>query len=513
LSLSLGLWLSSCIEETESPQIELTDHSKIATIKTWFEENESSLRVSKSGANYRTGDQELILPFFKKEPDWSMFTEYSFPDGRKVFEIHIKKLSGLVPKDFFEKYGSSTSDLTEESLLFVEHADSDVGFSVWVARYFSYGNKSKDMTYNRIPHNWSGRIDLFTFSEQHLRSFEVEDGRIIKTLEYMTGDENKRFSPAIMLMTCDVIWIDFPYYGIFGGVGSSQSVRIISCHNPIDRSGGAFNDFKDPDLLKPGGGNGNGVRLPEPVVCDDTNNFGSDCIPFPREMRQEGKIKLTYHSTLDARTRCVLDKLKTSSFVNNIADFMNTAQTSNTVIKTGITIIPTGSKDPANGQTKDLGNGTYEITISQQNLPDMRALEIARTTIHEIVHVEIFRALKSNGITPMDSNFPKNMDAFLNRYAGNTEDSHHQYMADRMIPKMAEALMEIHRTQFPNEYNAFWNLASFAYPNGADLNFYKNLFWGGMQGTKAYEKHKESPDFRYLKDLEQLRGYLKLACN
>jgi hypothetical protein len=281
LSLSLGLWLSSCIEETESPQIELTDNSKIATIKTWFEENESSLRVSKSGAAYRTGDQELILPFFKKEPDWSMFTEYSFPDGRKVFEIHIKKLSGLVPKDFFEKYGSSTSDLTEESLLFVEHADSDVGFSVWVARYFSYGDKSKDMTYNRIPHNWSGRIDLFTFSEQHLRSFEVEDGRIIKTLEYMTGDENKRFSPAIMLMTCDVIWIDFPYYGIFGGVGSSQSVRVISCHNPIDRSGGAFNDFKDPDLLKPGGGNGNGVRLPEPVVCDDTNNFGSDCIPFP----------------------------------------------------------------------------------------------------------------------------------------------------------------------------------------------------------------------------------------
>jgi hypothetical protein len=501
LSISLGLWLSSCIEETESPQIELTDHSKIATIKTWFEENESSLRVSKSGANYRTGDQELILPFFEKEPDWDKFHHYYFPDGREVYEINLENEQVFLSIAEGDTTKGSLAERTIQNILFVKHPTEN-RFNPLIVRYYPDAETSKrefeKINYQMIDENWSGEVDLFTYDEHYFMGFVIKEGvvtdikRVSNSLDEESNSKNLRTRCYVETQR----WYQFTITGgFFSGIREISPISYTYCvmTDPEMYRYDPYEDYGDP--------------------LRDYSNGNPPHMGPPLTVYSAPKIKLTYHSTLDARTRCVLDKLKTSSFVNNIADFMNTGQTSNTVIKTGITIIPPGSKDPANGQAKDLGNGTYEITISQQNLPDMRALEIARTTIHEIVHVEIFRALKSNGITPMDSNFPKNMDAFLNRYAGNTNDSHHNYMVDRMIPKMAEALMEIHRTQFPNEYNAFWSLASFAYPNGADLNFYKNLFWGGMQGTKAYEKHKESPDFRYLKDLEQLRGYLKLACN
>ncbi|GHB34837.1 hypothetical protein [Mongoliitalea lutea] len=274
----------------------IVEINEIAKVKGWFETNKDVLEVYKTNPSYREFSKDLILPFFDKEPDWSNFSEYFFPDGRKVFEVNIKDLSGIVPVDFFEKYGSSSSELVEEALLFVEHTNSEIGYSIWVARYFSYGKKSDGMTYHVIPSDWSGRIDLFTFSEVHLKSFEVEDGLIVKTLEYKTEDPSKRMATENMLMTCTGSWIDYPYYGSGGGVASTQSTFVISCHNPIDLSGGSggANWPTHPNPSGPsgggsgGGGTGSGAfgstgggSGTSNGVCDHTNNFASDCIPSP----------------------------------------------------------------------------------------------------------------------------------------------------------------------------------------------------------------------------------------
>lgn len=235
------------------------------------------------------------MPFFEKEPDWSNFSEYHFSDGRQVYEIHLSKLSGLVPKEFFEKYGTSGSDLVEETLMFVEHPDSEKGYTVLVARYFSYGQKSKGMTYHRIPKEWSGRIDIFTYAEQHLRSFEVEEGRLTSYHIYQTEDLSKRIQTHNALMTCTGYWVEFPYtYGIHMGIGSSHSIYVITCHNPDPFGGGTGTGswpsapVVSPDYLGGGytGGGGNGTSpsgggSTGTTYCDNTNHFGSDCIPFP----------------------------------------------------------------------------------------------------------------------------------------------------------------------------------------------------------------------------------------
>jgi hypothetical protein len=89
--------LTSCVEEAEAPKIAVNENAQIVQVKSWFEENKTKLRLPEKGSNFRSESQELILPFFEKEPDWSKFHHYYFPDGREVFEVRLKNQQIFFP--------------------------------------------------------------------------------------------------------------------------------------------------------------------------------------------------------------------------------------------------------------------------------------------------------------------------------------------------------------------------------------------------------------------------------
>ena len=102
-AVSMMMLVFSCIDREEVLQLEQDTASEIKSVKQWFDINKVSLNKEGSDVRAREMSKELILPFFEKEPDWSKFSEYHFRDGRKVFEIHLKNLSGIMPKRFFEE--------------------------------------------------------------------------------------------------------------------------------------------------------------------------------------------------------------------------------------------------------------------------------------------------------------------------------------------------------------------------------------------------------------------------
>lgn len=130
------------------------------------------------------------------------------------------------------------------------------------------------------------------------------------------------------------------------------------------------------------------------------------------------------------------------------------------------------------------------------------------------MHAEIYRALQNNGITPIDGNFPANMDQFVKIYTqDNDNDRHHTYMANVLLPNMAAELMEIHKNQFPEEFIKFSEAVRWAYPKGLSTDFYMNLLWGGMDGTKAFEGFKASSGYeKYRRDIRDLKPILTQGC-
>jgi hypothetical protein len=140
------------------------------------------------------------------------------------------------------------------------------------------------------------------------------------------------------------------------------------------------------------------------------------------------------------------------------------------------------------------------------------SLAFAKSIFHELVHVEIWRALENGGITPLP-HFPANIDAFDKLY-GTDEHAHHSYMAEVLIPTMGRELMLLHQTHFPDEFKRFNAEVSWAYPKGVSVDFYENLFWGGMDGTKAFEEFKKSTKFsKYKEDVNLLSTNLTKGCS
>jgi hypothetical protein len=228
-------------------------------------------------------------------------------------------------------------------------------------------------------------------------------------------------------------------------------------------------------------------------------------------------IFIDYSISFNSRLNCIVGKLAMTSFVNSIAEFTKTKDVNtNSVIKLG------PLNPGVNGQTRGT-NGNFEITINSNynelNRPD---LLIAKTILHELVHAEILASLHSKGHTVLDNNFAANFDKFINVMYGtnNTQgDLHHKYMAENLLSTMGEALMDLHKNYFPEDFQKLNNFVKSQgyYPKGVSADFYMNLFWEGLDGTFAFNQMKSittyppllSPYQKFRLDLELAKTMTK----
>ena len=186
--------ISSCIPEPESPTIEVSENSQLMKVRQWFEENKTTLRLPERGSNFRTDAQELILPFFEKEPDWDQFHHYYFPDGREVFEVSLENANRYFPKSMLDSFPDrNPQELAVQNIMFIKNPSGN-RFDPLIARYFpadEYSiNHQKNISYNSLDEYWSGKIDIFTYDEHHFIGFTIEDGELISTNKYSEGVNN-----------------------------------------------------------------------------------------------------------------------------------------------------------------------------------------------------------------------------------------------------------------------------------------------------------------------------------
>jgi hypothetical protein len=380
------------VRDEEPTKIPISEElsPELQEVKSWFDKNKDQFNPTSSNSEAREFSKDLILPFFEKEPDWSKFSEYYFADGRKVYEVHISNLSGIMPVEFFERYGNQNDELIEESLLFVSETNNDQGFTVLVARYYSFGAKPKGMTYHQIPEGWDGQIDIFTFAERHLRSLKIEGGKLIAHTRYQTVAEKESSRKYSSLMSCFGSWQDFPLYGISGGIAAPESVYSVNCYFTGGGSVAGIPYDGGPDYGSggAGGSSGNEGNPTGSQSNDESNSFCRDnqCIPFPEERDEIIKDPSFQGTNAD----CIFEKLKSINGFNQVSGrFDGVTSELDVVFKIGAT------EDPkATGQTQWMGSTSIPIEITlNSNLMGRSALEVARTILHEMIHAEIYGAI------------------------------------------------------------------------------------------------------------------------
>lgn len=202
------LTLTACIDEPIDTSPEINSPHQLGKVKDWFFKNKDLLNIQNDGSNLRSENQELILPFFEKEPDWDQFHIYNFPDGREVYEISLANAEKYFPtylKDSLQQSDPSISVV--QNIMFVENKENG-RFDPLIARYYPNNESSvrnfEEIYYNNIDNTWSGVVDIWTYDERHFISFTVQNGIIENHFFLDTGqDKNGKKIQGANLLTVD----------------------------------------------------------------------------------------------------------------------------------------------------------------------------------------------------------------------------------------------------------------------------------------------------------------------
>jgi len=277
----MNFLLPSCVDDPEAPTVELEKTTPVAKVKAWFEENKTKLRLPERESNLRSESQQLILPFFEKEPDWDKFHHYYFPDGREVFEISLDNNQLYLPGIRSGENQQEVAKRALQSILFVKNPTEN-RFDPLIIRYYPDEETSKrdfkEINYQMIDEKWSGIVDVFTYDEHHFIGFEINKGQILATRNYETIQDGNRkgFGVENMDFRCSVTttdWYQISYVretntfvvqqlsptrsyscgsgGYLGDSGPGQTYSYGTSGTGITGLGGGTTGYNPPDVPLP----------------------------------------------------------------------------------------------------------------------------------------------------------------------------------------------------------------------------------------------------------------------
>ncbi|NPA37351.1 MAG: hypothetical protein GXO47_10935 [Chlorobi bacterium] len=153
--------------------------------------------------------------------------------------------------------------------------------------------------------------------------------------------------------------------------------------------------------------------------------------------------------------------------------------------------------DNENGKTDrspdDLGDYWIKILINGNTLNERPTLGVAKTFIHETIHAEMYRKIKSVNNEIKINDFPGLFDYYTRYRYGNNGTPQHNLMAQHYIEIMVEALKEFDPSYSEEKYNA--------------------IAWSGLMKTVVWNKKTQAEKNRIINIIKQLKQNGNKNCN
>ncbi|NCP20573.1 MAG: hypothetical protein GW847_01080 [Zetaproteobacteria bacterium] len=145
--------------------------------------------------------------------------------------------------------------------------------------------------------------------------------------------------------------------------------------------------------------------------------------------------------------------------------------------------------DSVNAITSNSGTYIIEIKINGNTLQNRTVLELARTLIHETIHAEMYRKLRS-------VNYSVSINDFLGifYYYSTYKNWQHQQMASNYRTTIVDMLKEFDNNQHTE-------------------SFYSDLAWEGLQGTVAWNELSSNEKTRIIKAVKDYKNNGNKNCN
>lgn len=435
-------------------------------VKSWFDENKTKLRLPERGVNFRSDQQELILPFFEKEPDWDKFHHYFFPDGREVWEVNLENEEMPIFGNLLDSIKNiPLNEVVIQNLMFIKNPNEE-RYDPIIARYYPKSEIDviafKKMNYTKINEYWSGKLELFTYDEHHFIGFEFEEGQIINEISYSkisSGSKVKNFNNADVRCSTYVLPITncvSTSSGTYCSSNYNDLVNVTYCTtggsggNYIYTYGGT-EGYTGGTYVDPSGSGDEYlvpvIPAPETFIINQfTNPCGSQIF---KQLMKASIIKSSIGNLSQA---------------NAIIQLLQDANNVEFIVKNSDLTVGTAGKTTDTKRYINSTSDKLEILIEFDNdyLESATRLSIARTMLHETIHA----FLLYNFFKDPTGEFKQGLNNFANS-KGYTDlnDVHHNFM-----PQYVDAI----------GYSlATWNQV---YGNSGNIprSYFDDLAWGGL---------------------------------
>ncbi|TDQ23732.1 hypothetical protein [Tenacibaculum caenipelagi] len=194
-------------------------------------------------------------------------------------------------------------------------------------------------------------------------------------------------------------------------------------------------------------------------------------------------IDSTFKST---KAECILNKLQkmSTTFKSMIQKFDGEFPVSHLKYS-----VDDSLPDNVNAITDNGSEYTIEIKLNGNNLSQRTVLGLARTLIHETIHAEMYRKLRSVNYNVSINDFPGIYD-----YYRRHKNWQHEQMAAHYVETIVDMLKEFDNSQNSN-------------------TLYIDLAWEGLQNTVAWNNLSSSEKDRIINSVKNYKSTGTKTCN
>ena len=392
-------------------------------------ENQPSISIEKIKTQFNASFNKNAFPRLNKEPLWEEAKTSYNQEGSQYIEIPFYKL--------YQEDIEMSSTLSFDKILVSKNIDDKL--EIKIVHFFATDLKNKSIDFNQITHSeLSGFNGFVTHFDLHKNPLEIKrynNGR--DTNQDFTYKDPKEIDRSLMSRDDDVA----NYFsetvctrGCYYWEYSDGSRETISC---------SAWDCTSINMYVPNGGGGGG------------SNGASYNTERETEKIEDDKII----NELTDKAKCVYNKLNSmsASFKNSIQKFDGQFPVAHLKFSINNELPST-----TNAETSNAGTHFIEISLNGKTLSSRTTLGLARTFIHETIHAEMYRKLRSVGYSVSIDDFPGIYD-----YYRRHKNWQHQQMASHFRETISSSLKD-----FDN--------------NQQSQQLYDDLAWVGLQGTVAW---------------------------
>lgn len=434
---------------------------------------------------------------------------YSVNKFQEIERVEVNNIVNNIASKAEKRKGGFKVTIDKKSLVYKKVKNTNLTiptFNAFVKPHISskvFLVKKQDSiytcVYNFIPFNknksdsFSGKIIISTINGKFINGYKVVNGKFVAKYKQKAITKN-RLKNHNKAAEPDQEWYDggeLDEITITASGGSS--LTFDNNYDPVTSQGWMEPEFSSTDLYSGAGGGsgsgGGGTTTDDGVpVFDCDNPTPTGCIECPNGEVINGVCVLkTEDDILDyTNNDCVGDIIKKlqekDKFKSLVPDLEGANHLSQTVLDLfgecknydlTISISELGNDsqgNPINAQTY----GIESITLDDDLVDDATRLSIAKTLIHESMHVFINYNLKTNRTSDLATSIKNYYKKFIkdNPKAIAENLTHHNFMS-QYVDALAYSLS--------------------AYDNHRqDISYYTKLSWGGLEYSDAYKSKSNS---------------------